>query len=90
MHFEHAPVIWREFAAPVPGLRVAGDIRPDVELGAMVDPWYARARQRLGTSLESELAEVAARSLAAARVLGRSSASVSGTEPRRRAAGPGR
>jgi DNA/RNA-binding domain of Phe-tRNA-synthetase-like protein len=60
MHFEHSPAIWREFPRLVPGLLVAEGIGPDVEVGALLEPWYARARQRLGGRPESELPEVAA------------------------------
>ena len=44
----------------MPGVLVVGGIRPDVETGAALEPWYERARARLAQGPESELAEVSA------------------------------
>jgi DNA/RNA-binding domain of Phe-tRNA-synthetase-like protein len=59
-HFAHSPAIWRQFPELVPGVLVAADIRPDVEVGALLTPWHERARERLRQGPESELPEVAA------------------------------
>jgi DNA/RNA-binding domain of Phe-tRNA-synthetase-like protein len=60
LHVAHSPAIWRQFPELVPGVLVVADIRPDVEVGALVAPWYERARERLRRGPESELPEVAA------------------------------
>jgi DNA/RNA-binding domain of Phe-tRNA-synthetase-like protein len=60
MHFSHAPAIWQQFPHLVPGVLVVEAVRPDVDVAALLEPWYARARARLQGTSESELAEVAA------------------------------
>lgn len=60
LHFAHAPAIWREFPELVPGVLVVRDIRPDVDVGDLLEPWHERARERLRQGPESELPEVAA------------------------------
>jgi DNA/RNA-binding domain of Phe-tRNA-synthetase-like protein len=60
MHFAHAPAIWRQFPELVPAVLVAADIRPDVEVDALLEPWYERARQRVSAGPESDLPEVSA------------------------------
>jgi DNA/RNA-binding domain of Phe-tRNA-synthetase-like protein len=60
MHFSHAPAIWRQFPHLVPGVLAVEDLRPEVDVGHLLEPWYARARERLRDRSESELAEVAA------------------------------
>ena len=58
MFFGHSPALWRQFPQLVPGVLVVGDIHPKVEVG--LEPWHARARERLARGPESELAEVSA------------------------------
>ncbi len=60
LHFAHSAAVWREFPALVPGVLVVPDIRPDVNVGALLEPWHERARERLRQGPESELPEVAA------------------------------
>jgi DNA/RNA-binding domain of Phe-tRNA-synthetase-like protein len=60
LHFAHSPAIWRQFPELVPGVLVVADIRPDVDVGALLTPWHERARERLRQGPESELPEVAA------------------------------
>jgi DNA/RNA-binding domain of Phe-tRNA-synthetase-like protein len=60
MRFSHSPAIWQQFPQLVPGVLVVEDVRPEVDVGALLDPWHERARERLRGQLESELAEVVA------------------------------
>jgi DNA/RNA-binding domain of Phe-tRNA-synthetase-like protein len=60
MHFLHSPAIWRQFPGLVAGVLVVADIRPDVEVGPLLEPWHDRARARLQQGPESELVEVSA------------------------------
>jgi DNA/RNA-binding domain of Phe-tRNA-synthetase-like protein len=60
MFFAHSPAIWEQFPALVPGVLVVEGIHPAVDPGAALEPWYARARERLAGKQESELAEVSA------------------------------
>jgi DNA/RNA-binding domain of Phe-tRNA-synthetase-like protein len=60
MHFAHSPAIWKQFPELVPGALLIENVRPDVELGGLLEPLYERARERLRRGLESELAEVSA------------------------------
>lgn len=60
MHFRHAPAIWQQFPHLVPGVLVVADLRPAVEIGSLLEPWYQRAHERLSQGPESELAEVSA------------------------------
>ena len=58
MHFGHSAALWQQFPQLVPGVLVVGNVRPDVEVP--LEPWHARARERLARGPESELAEVSA------------------------------
>ncbi len=58
MHFGHSAALWQQFPQLVPGVLVVGDVRPDVDVP--LEPWHARARERLARGPESELAEVSA------------------------------
>jgi DNA/RNA-binding domain of Phe-tRNA-synthetase-like protein len=60
MRFSHSAAIWQQFPQLVPGVLVVDDVRPEVDVGGLLEPWYARARERLQGSSESELPEVAA------------------------------
>ncbi|MGH7332514.1 MAG: B3/B4 domain-containing protein [Candidatus Rokuibacteriota bacterium] len=60
MRFSHSLAIWRQFPQLVPGVMAVEDIRPEVDVGALLEPWHERARERMGGRAESELAEVAA------------------------------
>ncbi len=61
MHFSHSPKIWQQFPQLVPGLLVVADIQPQVEVEALLQPWYQRARERLdGGQQESDLPEISA------------------------------
>jgi DNA/RNA-binding domain of Phe-tRNA-synthetase-like protein len=56
--FGHSPALWKQFPQLVPGVLVVGNIHPRVEV--RLEPWHARARERLSRGPESELAEVSA------------------------------
>jgi DNA/RNA-binding domain of Phe-tRNA-synthetase-like protein len=56
--FGHAPALWAAFPQLVPGVLVVRHVHPNVD--APLEPWYARARERLSHGPESELAEVSA------------------------------
>jgi len=56
--FGHSAALWQQFPQLVPGVLVVGDVRPDVDV--QLEPWHARARERLARGPESELAEVSA------------------------------
>jgi DNA/RNA-binding domain of Phe-tRNA-synthetase-like protein len=56
--FCHSPALWAQFPQLVPGVLVVRGIHPNVEMP--VEPWYARARERLSRGPESELPEVSA------------------------------
>ena len=58
MLFGHSAALWQQFPQLVPGVLVVGDVRPDVDV--QLEPWHARARERLARGPESELAEVSA------------------------------
>src|SRR5437867_697681 len=60
MHFAHSPEIWRQFPHLVPGALLAEGIRPDADALPLLAPWFARARERLASGAESELAEISA------------------------------
>lgn len=60
MFFGHSPTLWKQFPQLVPGVLVVADIHPNVEVQDLLQPWHARARERLGRGPESELAEVSA------------------------------
>jgi DNA/RNA-binding domain of Phe-tRNA-synthetase-like protein len=56
--FGHSPALWREFPQLVPGVLVVGNVHPKVAV--RLEPWHARARERLSRGPESELAEISA------------------------------
>jgi DNA/RNA-binding domain of Phe-tRNA-synthetase-like protein len=58
--FGHAPALWRGFPQLVPGVLVVGGVDAKADVRALVEPWHARARERLAHGPESELAEVSA------------------------------
>jgi DNA/RNA-binding domain of Phe-tRNA-synthetase-like protein len=58
--FGHAPALWEQFPQLVPGVLVVRGIHPGLEVRALLEPWHARARERLARGPESELAEVSA------------------------------
>jgi DNA/RNA-binding domain of Phe-tRNA-synthetase-like protein len=58
--FAHAPEIWRRFPQLVPGVLVLSGVDARADVAARLPPWHARARERLATGPESELAEVSA------------------------------
>ena len=60
MRFGHAPSIWAQFPQLVPGVLAVGGIHPQAEVQALIEPWHARARERLARGPESELAEISA------------------------------
>ncbi len=60
MHFEHVPEIWRRFPQLVPGLLVVKGIHTHANGQGYIEPWYDRARKRLGSQSEGEMPEVAA------------------------------
>jgi DNA/RNA-binding domain of Phe-tRNA-synthetase-like protein len=60
MSFEHSPAIWQTFPSLVAGVLIAENIRDDADPGAMLQPWHARARERLAGKSESDLPEVSA------------------------------
>jgi len=60
MRFSHSPAIWQQFPQLVPGVLVVEDVRPEGEVGPLLEPWHERARERLRDQPESDLAEVAA------------------------------
>jgi DNA/RNA-binding domain of Phe-tRNA-synthetase-like protein len=60
MHFHHTPAIWAEFPQLVPGIMLVRNIRPDLEVSERLLPYFERARSRLATGSESELAEIQA------------------------------
>jgi DNA/RNA-binding domain of Phe-tRNA-synthetase-like protein len=60
MYFLHTPPIWAEFPALVPSLLLVEGIDARADVGARLDPFFARARERLAGAAESELPSVAA------------------------------
>jgi len=60
MHFCHSPRIREQFPHVVAGVLVFEGIHPQVDVGPRLEPWYQRARRRLGQGPESEMPEVAA------------------------------
>ncbi|HEY7435998.1 MAG TPA: phenylalanine--tRNA ligase beta subunit-related protein [Methylomirabilota bacterium] len=60
MFFGHSPALWQQFPHLVPGVLVLGDVHPKAEVRELLEPWHARARERLARGPESELAEVSA------------------------------
>jgi DNA/RNA-binding domain of Phe-tRNA-synthetase-like protein len=60
MYFRHSPAIWQQFPELVPGVLVVDGVRADADATGLTQPWYARARERLGQGTESELPEVSA------------------------------
>jgi DNA/RNA-binding domain of Phe-tRNA-synthetase-like protein len=60
VHFAHSPEIWRQFPQLVPGALLAEGIGPGADAEPLLTPWFARARERLASGSESELAEISA------------------------------
>ncbi len=61
MYFRHSPEIWQQFPQLVPGLLVVASIHPEVEVDALLQLWYQRARERLDNGQqESDLPEISA------------------------------
>jgi len=60
VQFSHVPEIWRRFPQLVPGVLVVGGIDAAADVAPLLEPWYARSRERLAQGPESELAEVSA------------------------------
>lgn len=60
MFFGHSAALWRQFPQLVPGVLVVGGVHPKADVGALLEPWHGRARERLARGPESELAEVSA------------------------------
>ena len=60
MYFRHTADIWQDFPQLVPGLLVVEDIQPGVDVEVRLQPWFERARQRLGQGPESQLPEIGA------------------------------
>ncbi len=60
MHFVHSPEIWSKFPQLVAGALLVEGITAAPDAGPLLDPWHARARQRLGQGSESDLAEIQA------------------------------
>ena len=60
MYFCHSPQIWEQFPQLVPGLLVVEHLQPEVEVDTRLQPWYHRARARLGDGSESQLPEISA------------------------------
>lgn len=60
MYFIHSPAIWAAFPALVPGMMLIEAVRPDGDVSPRLGPLYARARNRLADSAESDLPEIQA------------------------------
>jgi len=60
VYFRHVPEIWQRFPQLVPGLLVVKGIHTDADGKGYIDPWYNRARERLGSQSEGQMPEVAA------------------------------
>ncbi|WP_030669413.1 B3/4 domain-containing protein [Streptomyces sp. NRRL B-1347] len=60
MHFQHAPALWRDFPALVPGVLLARGLTPDVPVDAPVARYGAAAAERLAAAPESQFPEVQA------------------------------
>ena len=60
MHFLHMPAIWQAFPQLVAGLILVEEVALNTEVAPDLEPFLARARERLGATTESELPEVAA------------------------------
>lgn len=60
MYFCHSAAIWEQFPQLVPGLLVVEGIQPHVEAESWLQPWFERARKRLGQGVESDLPEISA------------------------------
>jgi len=56
VHFGHSAALWQQFPQLVPGVLVVAEVHSDVAVP--LEPWHARARERLARGPESELAEV--------------------------------
>jgi DNA/RNA-binding domain of Phe-tRNA-synthetase-like protein len=60
MYFCHSSAIWQAFPQLTASLLLAEDIRSNADVAAQLEPFLARARERLGSVAESDLPEVAA------------------------------
>ena len=60
MYFYHSTEIWEQFPQLVPGLIVADGVKPRVDEQANLEPWFARARESLGSGHESKISEISA------------------------------
>ena len=60
MYFCHAAQIWQDFPQLVPGLLGVDHLQPTVDIESRLQPWYARARERLQQGPESSMPEIAA------------------------------
>jgi DNA/RNA-binding domain of Phe-tRNA-synthetase-like protein len=60
MYVQHTPDIWQQFAQLVAGALVVEGIHTQVNVALHLQPWYQRAREKLGEATESALPEVAA------------------------------
>lgn len=58
MEFFHAPAIWAEFPALVPGLLLVENVRPDADVAARCVPFFDRARARLAQTGEADFPEI--------------------------------
>jgi DNA/RNA-binding domain of Phe-tRNA-synthetase-like protein len=58
VRFGHSAALWQQFPQLVPGVLVVAEVHSDVAVP--LEPWHARARERLARGPESELAEVSA------------------------------
>jgi DNA/RNA-binding domain of Phe-tRNA-synthetase-like protein len=60
MFFRHSSAVWRQFPQLVPGVLVVEDVHPRADVRELIEPLYARARERLARGPESELDEIQA------------------------------
>jgi len=60
MFFRHSSAMWQQFPQLVPGALLAEGIDAKADVQSLIQPLHARARARLATGPESELAEIGA------------------------------
>ncbi len=60
MFFEHAPAIWAEFPALVPGVLLVENVYPAADVAAQLAPLFGQARARLARSAEGDMPEIQA------------------------------
>ncbi|KPV46130.1 hypothetical protein SE17_43605 [Kouleothrix aurantiaca] len=63
MFFEHAPAIWAEFPALVPGVLLVENVYPAADVAAQLAPLFGQARARLARSAEGDMPEQVAANL---------------------------